>query len=75
MADILVRNVPQTLNIRGEVIFSDLIEILNKNYFFDIDFKEVENKNISLSMVDWIKEMKDEIKKNWLKNFTSISSS
>jgi len=74
MTSIVVKNIPQTLNISWEVIFSDLIKLLDKNYIFDIDFKEVDNKKVSQSMIDWIKDMKNEIKKNWFSNFTSISS-
>ena len=74
MTSIVVKDIPKTLNISWEVFFSDLIKILDKNYIFDIDFREVDSKRVSQSMVDWIKEMKQEIKKNWLSNFTSISS-
>lgn len=74
MTSIVVKDIPKTLNISWEVFFSDLIKILDKNYIFDIDFREVDSKRVSQSMVDWIKEMKEEIKKNWLSNFTSISS-
>jgi len=74
MTSIVVKNIPQTLNISWEVIFSDLIKLLDKNYIFDIDFKEVDNKKVSQSMINWIKNMKNEIKKNWFSNFTSISS-
>ena len=71
--DLLVKNVPENLNLSGEVKFGYFIKILSNNYF-DIDFKQIEEKDITKSMINNISEMKKEITKNWLKNFTSISS-
>jgi len=74
MTNIVVKDIPKTLNISWEIIFSDLIKILDKNYIFDIDFREENDNNISQSMINKIKDMKNEIKQNWFSNFTSISS-
>lgn len=71
---LVVKNVPESLNISGEIKFLDLLKVLYKNNFLNIDFKEVKDKYISQKMINSIRDMEEEIEKNWLKNFTSLSS-
>ena len=71
--NVVVKNVPENLKISWEINFWYFMEVLSNN-FIDVDFIEIEDKNISQSMVDNLKEMKNEISSNWLKNFTSLSS-
>ncbi len=70
---LIIKDVPKDLNLSWEISFWYFIKILSDK-FVDLDFKEVDEKNITQSMVNNLKEMKEEISKNWLKNFTSISS-
>jgi len=74
MTNIVVKDIPKNLNISWEIVFSELIKILDKNYIFDIDFKEVDDKFVSQSMINSISDMEKEIKKNGLSNFTSLST-
>jgi len=75
MSNVVVKDIPKNLNISWEIVFSELIKILDKNYIFDIDFKDVDDKFVSQSMINSISDMEKEIKKNGLSNFTSLSTS
>ena len=71
---LIVKNIPKDLNLSWEIKFWDLLKVLFDNNFLNIDFKEIDDKKISQTMVNSIKSMKEEIKNNGLKNFTSLSS-